>query len=356
MRRTIGSAALLGAAALGLASCSGGGGYRAVVALDEAFVAAYPSLATEMEKPTAFGSLIEAALGWTPKPTIVSLSQGAAPALDAVRDAGARSHRPVALVASPLIASALLGGGSWQGEPPLLVPEWRGRPEPGMLTVSTDPVPAYRAAGAALGAYTSALAREGGAPVCGILFSEGPARPRAALEAFASGYNETSTGSGLLVRELAASEGAVPAPEQTDPAAAPNGVRDSPRNPAAASGPEGAVQEMLGSDIRVLFIAIGADSPVAARAATRPGLAVGADYPDREGLRALAFRVEPDSKAVARTIIRRLKTLSGSSGADREASILVPARLVIEAPAEAAKAGGLSLASFLRGAGAGGSR
>jgi hypothetical protein len=350
MRRTMNPALLLAAATLGLASCSGGGGYRAVVAVDEAFVAAYPSLALELRKPRAFEGILGAAFGAATRPITISLSQGASIALDAVRAAGARSSRPVALVASPLVASALLGGGSWKGEPPLLVPEWRGAPEPGMLTASTDPVPAYRRAGAALGAYVAALAREGGAPVCGILFSEGSARPRAALEAFAAAYYGSSGSAGLLVRELAAASGDADAvPEQAGSASAPDGVRPPPQVSTAPLGPEEAVKEMLGSDIRALFIALGPDTALAVRAASRPGLAVGADYPDTDGLKALTFMITPDSKALVEAIGRELDSLGGRSGSDPEAAVLVPARLVIEASAESAKAGGRSLASFIRG-------
>jgi hypothetical protein len=348
---------LLAAATLGLASCSGGRGYRAVVAVDEAFAVAYPSLAAELERPTAFEGIIGAALGAQPKPTTISLSQGAALALDAVRAVSARSHRPVALVASPLVASALLGGGSWRGEPPLLVPEWRGKPAPGMLTASTDPLPAYRKAGAALGAYIAALAREGGAPVCGILYSVGASRPRDAIEAFAAAYYEASDNAGLLVRELAGASGdAVPAPEPAGSSTSSDSARSSPQGSAAPPGPEEAVREMLGSDIRALFIALGPDTAVAARAASRPGLAVGADYPEQGGLKTLAFRVEPDSKALVEAIERELDSLVGSSGDDREAAILVPARLEIEAPSAVAKAGGRSLESFFRDVGAGGAR
>jgi hypothetical protein len=355
VRRLIVPGSLL-AAALTLASCSGGGKYRAVVAVDEAFAAAYPSLAAEIEKPTAFAGALEAALGMAAKPVTISLSQGAGLALDAVRQAEAGSSRPIALVASPLIASALIGGGVWKGDPPLLVPEWRGTPASGMRTASTDPHPAYRAAGAALGAYLAALTGEGGTPCCGILFAEGPSRPRSALQAFAEAYSAASGGARLLVRELASSSvDAAPRQVQEGLPAAPAAAQDP--SPAAAKplGAEEAVQEMLGSDIRALLLAVGPDTVAAARAASRPGLALGADYPDPDGLRELSFRIAPDPAALVEALARELRTLGGAD-AGATSGGAVPARLEVGGSASAFKAGGRTLESFLRGAGSEGAR
>jgi hypothetical protein len=357
------------AALLSLASCAPERKYRAVVALDEAFVAAYPSLSVALAKPTAFKGPLEAALG---KPTAIlkiSMSQGAGPALDAVRAAESGGSRPAALVASPLVAAALLGGGVWKGSPPLLVPEWRGKPASGMLTASTDPVPAYRRAGAALGAYIEALAGEGGSPVCGILFQQGPSRPRSALLAFAEAFAQTSNGTRLLVRELTADSGdaaappaqagAAPAPaEDTAPAAAPSPAEAPSPVEAQAKplGPEAAVKEMLESDLRALFVAIGPESIAAIRAATRPGMALGADYPGPDGLKVLSFRIAPDSEAIVEALDRGLGALGEGLGGPIPSDAQVPARLEIGSPASLLTAGGRSLAAFLRGGGSEGAR
>lgn len=362
-------AALL-AAALSLASCSGSRDYRAVVALDEAFVAAYPSLAAALEKPAAFEGAFGAALGGSPKRLRISLTQGAGLALDAAREAATGSSRPVALVTSPLIASALLGGGVWKGNPPLLVPEWRGKPSSGLWTATTDPVPAYRQAGSALGAYIAELGRKGGSPSCGILFTEGPSRPRSALNAFAEAYSEASGGADLLVREIPASTGDTPpaagpgeppaAPSGSRPDAAPAAPAPQAAVPAAASakalGPEEAVKEMLGSDIRALFVALGPDTVVAVKAAARPGLALGADYPDPVPLKALSFRITPNEAGLVEALARELRPL-GKGGAGTESrAAAVPARLEIGGAASALKAGDRSLAAFLRRAGSGEAR
>jgi hypothetical protein len=254
----------------------------------------------------------------------------------------------VALVASPLIAAALLGGGVWEGSPPLLVPEWRGKPAQGMRTAATDPISAYRRAGAALGTYLAGIAREGGSPACGILFSEGPARPRSALQAFAEGYSETSGGVRLLVRELPASSSGA-SPDQN-----PAGTNEAPPGDARSAsakplGPEESVREMLGADLRALFIALGPETVVAVRAASRPGLALGADYPDPSGLKALAFRIAPDSDGIVRALARELDAL-GEGGIEAP-GIAVPAKLEVESAASALRAGDRTLAAILRSAG-----
>lgn len=319
------------------------------MAVDEAFAAAYPPLAAEIMKPAAFAGALEAALGMTEKPVTISLAQGAGPALDAVRQAEARSSRPIALVASPLIASALIGGGVWKGDPPLLVPEWRGTPASGMRTASTDPLPAYRKAGAALGTYLAALSGEGGTPSCGILFAEGPSRPRSALQAFVEAYSAASGGARLLVRELASSSpDETPRQAKEGLPAAPAAAQGSPPAAAKPLGAEDAVQEMLGSDIRALFLAVGPDTVAAARAAARPGLALGADYPDPDGLKELAFRIAPDPAALVEALARELRALGGPGGGAAPGEA-VPARLEVGGAASAFKAGGRTLESFLRG-------
>ena len=243
------------------------------------------------------------------------------------------------LVASPLVAKTIVSGGAWSGSPPLLVPEWHSEAvpsqaspseavpseaspatqTPGLWAVATDPIPAYREAGAAAGAFVAALAREGGSPSCGLLFSASPIRPRAALDAFAAGYSAASEGASLQVRELAA--------------AAEDKVAET------------AVEELLGSDLRILFVALGSTSGAAIRKAARPGLAIGLDSSAPEVLPALAFRVRPDDEALAKAVAQRRLQLGKSDNGDR--ICLVPAKLIAEAQATQVRAGKVPFSRFL---------
>jgi hypothetical protein len=335
-------------AVLILISCPNPKTARAVVVLDEAFVAAYPSLSASLQAPRAFSGPFSARRFGGAQARVLSMSQGAGPALDAVKEAeGQNSGKNVVLVTSPLIASALVNGGAWRGEPCLLVPEWPGGYIPGLISVATDPIPAYTTAGAALGAYSAALARDGGPASCGILFAEGPGRPRAALEAFARAYNQSSGSRGLIVRELDSvsdDQGG----KNTGPQAETTHNDPSTIKKAASIGPEEAVKEMLGTDIRALFIALGPDTITALRAAVRPGLALGADYAEAVSPKSLVFRIRPDHSAFPEAIAREL-TAIGSRGSNSGAMISVPSRVEIDRTAAAAfKAGGRTLDVYLR--------
>ena len=133
--------ALLGVLAL-FASCAPRlGQVVAITALDEAFAAARPALAGRLEKPP----LLTGGLGLFLSPPLlirVGLGEGAGKALDAALAEKKKKGRPVPIIASPLIAKAIVEGGSWSGDPPLFVPEWRGAEQRGLYSVSTNLVPA----------------------------------------------------------------------------------------------------------------------------------------------------------------------------------------------------------------------
>jgi nucleotide-binding universal stress UspA family protein len=318
---------------------------RAVVALDEAFSAARPGLAARLQDGSLFG---EGPAGMMRRPLLVpvSMSEGAGKALDEVAAERKRSGAPIVLVASPLIARTIAGNGTWAGDPPILVPEWPGetppkRVTPGLWTASSDPVPAYRAAGEAAGAFVAALSAGGGSPSCGILFSEAPSRPRAALVAFAAAYAETSEGRPLFARELAGE--AAPGDRQ-------------PQKPGETAVSEvGAAQaataELLGSDIRVLFVALGSASGAAIKAAERPGLAIGADFPAPEPPAALAFRILPDDKGIAGALASRFWAFRDSRPEPGQApggAVTVPAVLLAGPAAGEIRIGRLDFAFFLK--------
>ncbi|MGA2546860.1 MAG: hypothetical protein ABSF43_09955 [Rectinemataceae bacterium] len=313
------------AVALLFAACAQGSGPpRVVVALDEAFEASRPVLALYLASPSVFGKGPAGLLG-PPLVVHVTMTEGAGKAMDAALKEKKRSGEPIVLVASPLIAKAIINGGTWSGDPPLLVPEWRGARSNGLWTASTDPLPAYGAAGKAAGAFIASLPKDGGLPSCGVIFSEAPSRPRSALTAFAAAYSKASMGRPLYIREL--------------------GERSS----------EAAVKELLGSDMRVLFFASGPDSGAAIRSAARPGLAIGADFPAPESPKSLSFRILPDDGALARALDQERRALrfdsrgaaGEGSGKRTSGSKTVPALLVPGPAARDMGAGKLDFASFL---------
>lgn len=338
---------MLALAALLFAACSQIGRQpRVVVAMDEAFAAARPALALRLESLSIPGEG-PAGLFGPPLVVHVTLPEGPGKALDAALAEKNRSGKPIVLIASPLIAKAIISGGSWSGAPPLLVPEWRGALTSGLWTVSTDPLPAYSSAGAAAGSFIAALSKEGGTPSCGVIFLEAPSRPRAALNAFAAAYAEASEGRPLFVREL----------DQPNTKAAGDG-KDKKKDPMpipTTSATENAVKELLGYDIHVLFFALGPDSGAAIRLAARSGLAIGADFPAQESPNALAFRILPDDRALARALDHERWALRfDAHGAEGETSDKrtsgsksIPAILIAGPTARDIVAGKVNFAFFL---------
>jgi hypothetical protein len=315
-----------------LSSCPGHA--RPVLALDEAFSAARPSLAALLDRDRGFGVGPFGLLGG-PLVASIALSEGAGAALDASHAEQRRSGKPGALVTSPLVAKAIVGGGAWSGDPPLLVPEWKGEAVPGLWSAASDPIPAYRAAGSAAGAFVAALSKIGGSPSCGLLFSEAPSRPRAALASFAAAYADASEGRPLYVRELGTAAEASESQGKTV-------------QPSAGAAAEAAVAELLGSDIRVLFVALGPDSSAAIRAAARPGLALGADFPYPEAPPALAFRIISDDQGLARALVSEYRAiLGGARGGEARA---IPSLLVAGAAAGSIRAGKPDFRLFLENA------
>lgn len=360
--------AVASAAALLDSSCVlAAGRSRAIVALDEAFAASRPDLAARLQDSRIFGSG-PAGLFGRAKVLTVALSDGAGKALDAALAEERKSGASCVLVTSPLIAKAILAGGTWKGDPSLLVPEWHSAaidsetsgPIPGFWSVTTDPVPAYATAGAAAGAFIAALAKERGSPSCGILFSEAPSRPRAALAAFAAAYAEASGGLPLKVRELRENAGAAnPLPRASGPQ--PSGPQSGPPTAAAPQpisterAAQDAVAELLGSDIRVLFVALGSASGAAIEAAARPGVAIGADFPSTDPPASLAFRITPDDRGLAESLAREGKVLLGRSRAapnlvGGSGATSVPALLIAGPAASTARAAKRDFAYFLSAA------
>lgn len=329
-----------------LFSCTAPKATQAVVVLDEAFVAAYPELSDAIRAAQSFPGPLTVGPFGAAKARVLSLSQGAGSALDAVKEAKVRSGGRIVLVTSPLIASALVQGDAWRGDPPLVVPEWPNKAVTGLSTVKTDPIPAYSTAGAAFGAYIAALAGDGSSPLCGILFSEGPGRPRSALEAFARAFDRSSGGRRLLVRELGSRAGA--RGEKSGGSQSETAITDaSGGEKPGLIGPEEAVKEMLGSDIRALFIGLGSETVTAINSAVRPALALAADYTEPLPPESVVFRIGPDNKAIVGAIAREVSSFKERE-ADLGTIVTVPARIEIEKRAAGFRAGGRSLDFYIR--------
>jgi hypothetical protein len=316
------------------------------VVLDEAFEASRPSLAGRLQAAETFGDgpggLFSRALF-----VHLALSEGAGKAVETARAEERRSGRKVVLVTSPLVASAIISGGNWAGEPPLLVPEYRlalpgeakasspmNQIVPGLYTAVTDSVPAYRAAGRVAGIYIAELAKAGGSPCCGVLFSESSSRPRTALTAFAAAFATASGGGVLAVREL---PGSAPT-EGSDAKAAPT---------TPESNAEAAVAELLGSDLRLLFIAIGPGSGAAFSKASRPGLVIGIDSAAPSALKGIAFRICPDDKALALALAADRQAIGRTGGATIGAARSIPALLVAEAGSDSLNIGKVPFSRLL---------
>ena len=265
--------AISAAAALILASCASKG--TVILALDEAFSAARPGLARELNGGPGRAYRL--------RTFPIKLSDAPGDVLAKLEEAKKNGEKPITLIASPLLAAALPG--PWRGtgaeesclgDTNLLIPEFRGilpaeHQSPGSFFYArSDPLPAYATAGAACGEYIVSLkTSEGSTPACAILFRESAARPRVALEAFTDAYAKASDGSAPIVRELTSDE---------DQEA------------------EAAVRELLGADIRLLFVALGGAGNAAIRAAAGPDAIIGADFPGLKPPAALTFRVKPDDR------------------------------------------------------------
>jgi hypothetical protein len=139
------------------------------------------------------------------------------------------------------------------------------------------------------------------------------------LDAFAAAYSAASEGRPLQVRELPAD--------------------------AESGSVETAVEELLRSDLRLLFVALGPSSGAAIRKATRPGLALGLDSSAPETLETLAFRIRPDDEALVKAVAEERKSLGKSERGDRMR--LVPALLVAERQASLIRAGKAPFSAFL---------
>lgn len=341
--------ALAAAAILLFVSCAPR--QRILVGLDEAFAATRPELARRLFR---LSSAPRAAIGLAEGPS------GLYEAALAAGIVGPEASGPRVLVASPLLAAALSGsaagfGPAGSGESLdgalLLAPEWLGPLPAGLGAAATDYEPAYRAAGRAAGAYVAALRAAGAAEARGaILFSESPERPEALREAFALAF-EAEAGLPPLAPAL-------PPADPAGAAAGPGGEADA------------ALIALLGSDLRLLFVAAGPGSAGLCARAARPGLALGIAAP-LASCPAASFSVEPDEAALARAIGDLARgagkaaageggkagsagdaAAAGRGGASRRL-VLVPARLARARSAEAFRAGESSLALLLRAAGEG---
>ena len=122
---------------------------------------------------------------------------------------------------------------------------------------------------------------------------------------------------------------AVPMPRESGP----QPFWPRPSGPPTASAPapisaeraaQDAVAELLGSDIRVLFVALGSASGAAIEAAARPGVAIGADFPSTDPPATRGFRITPDDRGLAESLAREGKILLGRPRAGDSSASTMP--------------------------------
>ncbi|MEI6388644.1 MAG: hypothetical protein WCQ50_18670, partial [Spirochaetota bacterium] len=117
-----------------------------LVAFDPAFIAVRPDLVEAMKAPTLFGNRFV----WLDLP----MENAPSKVLEAL---GKRRRPPKAIVASPLVARGLVEGAARNGARapgPLVALEWKSVTaafEGPALTITSNPVPAYRLVGQLFG-------------------------------------------------------------------------------------------------------------------------------------------------------------------------------------------------------------
>lgn len=327
------------------------------ILLDEAFCAARPRLTVELQ------AAAEPVFGRS-RFKEIPIQSGTGAFFDAALYEGFSAAKgkknEYALVASPLIAAALLQG--WAGTMPsdatgalenretggfaalggarIVVPEWYGPIRPGLLAVKSDARPAFKAAGRAMGSYIAALQASrpqlpkqapfnpGGSeagPCAGILFRERPSRERACLDAFIEAYRECAHSEPFVV-ELSSSAG-------------PNDL-------------EAAVNALLSIDLRVALVSVGAmdTSGTTESAPTevlkqleRPGLALGVDASEADPQTQAAFSIRDDDAGLA----GKAASLAQAPANAVHGVVLVPSRMDLGPEATKFMAGKKSLAAFL---------
>lgn len=287
-----------------LPACSGrpeiGLGPRAFVGLDEAFAAARPGLAQALKRGS--GGLFRA------RYAVVPLEEGPQGLLERASRSGSK-----VLVTSPLFAEALSSSG-WRGR--IVAAEWRGPLPAGLWAASTDAAAGFRRAGRAAGSYLRALrAAQGGEAEGALLFLPSPDRPAEARDAFVAAFS-AAAGFPPLVREV------------SDEASARAGL-----------------EELLGSDLGLLFLASGSLGPSLAAMADRPSLAIGIAANDEAAYPLAAFGLYPDEEGLAQAL-RGLEA-APPSGASL---VLVPPSLAAGPSAELHRAGEMSFARFVQDA------
>jgi len=220
-----------------------------LVAFDAAFAATRPGLAAEIERLSLEGRRLSLAS--------LPLSGGPSALVELLRT---RRRPPALIVTSPLVAGALLEGARQNGTKPpspLLVLEWPEKADPGadFAVLRSDPLPAYREAGALLGGLVADLrsgrvGTSGTSPAASgaLVFAPGPGRPAEAREAFREGWLEAA-GFEPQIQDL---------PAKHSPLEAENAVR-----------------KLLGTDLRALLVATGPSGIGALLAARDPARVIG---------------------------------------------------------------------------------
>ena len=328
----------------------------AAVILDEAFALAHPGLAASFRR---IGRPLLGPQGFYAE---VPLSRGSDGLLSEAARAGykpGKTSQRGALILSPLFAASLSSGESAlaeSGNPGtrgvsglralggarLVVPDWLGAAPPWLTPVVVDWPSAFHAAGRSAGAYVAAL-KKAGQPTatCGLLFAATLQRGDEAVDAFVSGFEDTSGGDLPVIERLAGlGEGG---------GSAETGGKAGHANGGGVQGDKGAaldaaVARLLAADIRIVLVAAGSATVDASIRLARAGMALGIESSRLSDRPAADFGIFSDDEAMA----ARCQALAlddrprGPARSER-----VPALVGYAPSAEAFTAGDANLAKLL---------
>lgn len=286
-----------------------------LVGLDDAFAESRPALAAALQKrPRLLAS----------KPLYRSFAyrEGPGPLLELLEQ-----KRPAVLITSPFLARALIEGGRTaqleaqgarkQGPTRILIAEWQAGLPAGFSAAVTDTESAMARAGAASGAFIKAQRSASRAETEGaMIFMQGPGRSQAAENAFAGAF-EKEAGFPPLLREVSDAESA-----------------------------DAALNELLGRDLGLLFLALGPAGPEIAARAARPSLAIGILATAPDVCAEADFGVFPDDSGLAAALFRLAEEPEGSAGS----LVKVPALLKSRPGALVRRAGEATLDEFIQNA------
>ena len=256
------------------------------MAFDPAFVAIRPDLVEALKAPTLFGNRFV----WLKLPMENAPSK-------VLESLGTRKRQPDAIVASPLVARGLVEGAARNGARPpgpLVALEWKAQASASggvALTISSDPLPAYRLVGQLFGGLLDDYRRGStwsGSPApaatAALVFLSGPSRPQEALEAFTAGFSSATS---------------------FPPAVEVVGDEEF------GSGSPNVIRRLLAGDLKAILLATGPSTSEGLLLLKEPGKVIGfASYQVKAAAAtwpAASFVIHHDDAAIAAALRRPIK-------------------------------------------------